>query len=107
MGHSSCTISYADRKEILIYGGFGGTGRHARRNDCLLFDPFSGRVATLTVNGSPPPRVGHTSSLVGDLMFVIGGRADPANILDDLWMFNITKTEWKLVCSTDKVFAPR
>lgn len=106
-GHSSCTISYADRKEILIYGGFGGTGRHARRNDCLLFDPFSGTVATLTVNGSPPPRVGHTSSLVGDLMFVIGGRADPANILDDLWMFDIAKTEWKLVCSTDKVFAPR
>ncbi|KAL2931413.1 tRNA wybutosine-synthesizing protein 2/3/4 [Bienertia sinuspersici] len=106
-GHSSCTICNADSKEILIYGGFGGTGRHARRNDCLLLDPLSGRLSVLTVKGSPSPRMGHTSSLVGGLMVVLGGRADPTNILDDLWIFNIADAEWKLVGNTSDVFAPR
>lgn len=106
-GHSSCTVYNADPKKILVYGGFGGIGRHARRNDCLLFDPSSGEVAVLNVKGSPCPRVGHTSSLVGDLMFVIGGRADPANILDDLWIFDIPKAEWKLMHNNGNVFAPR
>ncbi|XP_021766875.1 tRNA wybutosine-synthesizing protein 2/3/4-like [Chenopodium quinoa] len=106
-GHSSCTICNADSKEILIYGGFGGIGRHARRSDCLLLDLFSGRLSVLDVKGSPSPRMGHTSSLVGGSMIVIGGRADPTNILDELWIFDIMKAEWKLVGNTGDVFAPR
>ncbi|XP_021719707.1 tRNA wybutosine-synthesizing protein 2/3/4-like [Chenopodium quinoa] len=106
-GHSSCTICNADCKEILIYGGFGGIGRHARRSDFLLLDLSSGRLSVLDVKGSPSPRMGHTSSLVGGSMIVIGGRADPTNILDELWIFDIMKAEWKLVGNTGDVFAPR
>lgn len=106
-GHSSCTICKADRSEILIYGGFGGIGRHARRSDCLQLDPSSGQLSLLDVKGSPSPRMGQTSSLVGDLMIVIGGRTDPTNILDDLWIFDIIKAEWKLVGNIGDVFSPR
>ncbi|KMT04175.1 hypothetical protein BVRB_8g186230 [Beta vulgaris subsp. vulgaris] len=106
-GHSSCTIYNADHKEILIYGGFGGIGRHARRSDCLLLDPSSGRFSVLNVKGSPSPRMGQTSSLVGGSMIVVGGRADPTNILDDLWIFNIEKAEWKMVGNAGDVFTPR
>lgn len=106
-GHSSCTICNADRKEILIYGGFGGVGRHARRSDCLLLDPSSGRLSVLDGKGSPPPRMGQTSLVVGGSMIVIGGRADPTNILDELLIFDIVKAEWKLVGNTGDVFTPR
>lgn len=106
-GHSSCTIYNADHKEILIYGGFGGIGRHARRSDCLLLDPSSGRFSVLNVKGSPSPRMGQTSSLVGGSMIVVGGRADPTNILDDLWIFDIEKAEWKMVGNAGDVFTPR
>ncbi|CAO2842541.1 unnamed protein product [Amaranthus hypochondriacus] len=106
-GHSSCSVYNADRYEILIYGGFGGVGRHARRSDCILLDPSSERFSVLNVEDSPSPRMGHTSSLSGGLMIVIGGRADPTNILDDIWIFDITKAQWKFVRNTNDVFAPR
>lgn len=106
-GHSSCTVCNADCNQILIYGGFGGVGRHARRSDCILLDPSSGRFSVLNVEDSPSPRMGHTSSLAGGLMIVIGGRADPTNILDDIWIVDITKAQWKFVRNTNDVFAPR
>ncbi|KAH9608479.1 hypothetical protein KSS87_000681 [Heliosperma pusillum] len=106
-GHSSCPISNSNKNEVLIYGGFGGIGRHARRSDCLLFDPLSCRLTVMHVKGSPSPRLGHTSSVVGDSMIVIGGRADPANILSELWIFDFAKTEWKLVSDSSNAFTPR
>ncbi|KAL9236617.1 hypothetical protein vseg_011262 [Gypsophila vaccaria] len=106
-GHSSCSISNADENEVLIYGGFGGIGRHARRSDCLLFNPSSGRLVPMQVKDSPSPRLGHTSSVVGSSMIVIGGRADPANILGELWILDLVKAEWKLISNSSDVFPPR
>ncbi|KAK9681561.1 hypothetical protein RND81_10G011000 [Saponaria officinalis] len=106
-GHSSCSISNADENEVLIYGGFGGVGRHARRSDCLLFNLSSGKLVDMQVKGSPSAHLGHTSSVVGGSMFVIGGRADPANILGELWIFDFAKTEWKLVSNSSDAFTPR
>ncbi|KAJ0250215.1 tRNA wybutosine-synthesizing protein 2/3/4 [Hirschfeldia incana] len=93
-GHSACAINKTDRKEVIVFGGFGGFGRHARRNESMLLDPSCGTLKLVTVNGSPSPRLGHTASMVGDCMFVIGGRADPLNILNDVWMLDISKCEW-------------
>ncbi|GAB4830863.1 hypothetical protein Ancab_004890 [Ancistrocladus abbreviatus] len=104
-GHSSCILN--NKEKILVYGGFGGIGRHARRNDCFLLDPSCGTLAALIAKDAPSPRLGHTSLLVGDLMFVIGGRADPVNILNDVWIFDTAKNEWKFVDCTGSAFAPR
>ncbi|KAL8151209.1 hypothetical protein V2J09_021017 [Rumex salicifolius] len=106
-GHTSCISSNSCQKNILVYGGFGGLGRHARRSDCLLLDPLDGTLTILNTKGTPSPRLGHTCSLIGDLMFIIGGRADPVNILSDLWIFNTTTNEWKLVQCTGCAFPPR
>ena len=73
-GHSACTLDRFNHK-VLIFGGFGGVGRHARRNDSLLLDPSCGKLEKISVREAPSPRLGHTSSMVGDLMFLIGGRA--------------------------------
>lgn len=103
-GHSACTLS---QKKIIIFGGFGGIGRHARRNDLLFFDTESGFTEVITAAGSPSPRLGHTSSIVGDSIYVIGGRADPMNILNEVWAFNMPKKQWNLLICSGSLFPPR
>ncbi|GJR14349.1 tRNA wybutosine-synthesizing protein 2/3/4 isoform X1 [Tanacetum coccineum] len=100
-GHSACTLETTKSpKSILVFGGFGGVGRHARRNDSWLIDSVSGQLQLVDFANTPSPRLGHTASLVGELMFVIGGRADPGNVLNDVWVLNTTSNEWKqLHCS--------
>lgn len=106
-GHSASTMDDVDKKKLLIFGGFGGMGRHARRHDLLLLDLECGRMEVLDVLDAPCPRVGHTSSMIGDSMYVIGGRADPSNILNDVWVFNVTKSDWRLLECLGTPFLPR
>ncbi|KAL9455707.1 hypothetical protein AB3S75_005015 [Citrus x aurantiifolia] len=107
-GHSACILGNSiNDSQILVFGGFGGMGRHARRNDLLLLDPLQGTIKAIHTEGSPSPRLGHTSSLVGDHMFIIGGRADPLNILSDVWVFNMAKCKWTLLECSGSVFQPR
>lgn len=106
-GHSSSTMDDVDKKKVLIFGGFGGMGRHARRRDLLLLDLECGRMEVIDVLDAPCPRVGHTSSMIGDAMYVIGGRADPSNILNDVWVFNVTKKNWRLLECSGTPFLPR
>ncbi|CAK7351211.1 unnamed protein product [Dovyalis caffra] len=102
-GHSACILDRGSYNSVLVFGGFGGMGRHARRNDCFLFDPFGDKLKAIDVEGAPSPRLGHTASLVGDFVFVIGGRADPSNILNDVWVLNTAKLEWKLASAAAAV----
>lgn len=90
-----------------MFGGFGGFGRHARRNESLLLDPSCGNLKLIAVNESPSARLGHTASMVGDFMFVIGGRADPLNILNDVWRLDISKGEWSSQRCIGSEFPPR
>lgn len=106
-GHSACVFNTATHKKVLIFGGFGGMGSHARRNDYFLLDPLCGKLEEVDTQGRPSPRLGHTSSLVGDLMYVIGGRADPLNILNDVWVLNTKMRQWKLLECTGTEFPPR
>lgn len=106
-GHSACTVDTTNHKKVIVFGGFGGMGRHARRNNTLLLDPLHGTLKVVNAEGTPSPRLGHTSSMVGDLMFVLGGRADPEKILNDVWVLNTTKNEWRLLECTGCVFPPR
>lgn len=59
-GHSACVLDNGSNKSVMVFGGFGGIGRHARRNDCFLLDPFSGKLKATDVEGAPSPRLGHT-----------------------------------------------
>ncbi|XP_062013510.1 tRNA wybutosine-synthesizing protein 2/3/4 [Rosa rugosa] len=106
-GHSACALEKKVDNGILVFGGFGGIGRHARRNQCLLVDALSGSLRGISIESSPSPRLGHTASLVGHCVFVIGGRADPEKILSDVWVLDIQKKEWKLAECSGDVFPPR
>ncbi|XP_030491672.2 tRNA wybutosine-synthesizing protein 2/3/4 [Cannabis sativa] len=106
-GHSACKLGSSNNNGIMVFGGFGGMGRHSRRNYCLLLDSFTGTLTAFDAEGGPSPRLSHSSSLVGDSMFVIGGRADPENILSEVWVLNTAKREWKLVKCSGCIFPSR
>ncbi|KAL6197629.1 hypothetical protein ACLB2K_033235 [Fragaria x ananassa] len=79
-GHSACALENNAENGVLVFGGFGGMGRHARRNQPLLFDPLSGGLRVIRVGSGPSSRLGHTACL---------------------------KNEWKLVECSGDVFPPR
>lgn len=106
-GHSACTLDDLNHKVIIIFGGFGGIGRHARRNDLLLLDRESGKTQLVNAQGAPCPRMGHTSNILGDSMYVIGGRADPLSVLNDVWVFTMGTKEWSLLQCSGSQFSPR
>nr|XP_027087531.1 tRNA wybutosine-synthesizing protein 2/3/4-like [Coffea arabica] len=107
-GHSACTLDNLNHEVIVIFGGFGGIGRHARRNDLLLLDGESGKIQVVNVQGAAPcPRMGHTSNILGDSMYVIGGRADPLSVLNDVWVFRMGTKEWSLLQCSGSQFSPR
>ncbi|XWS18201.1 hypothetical protein CRYUN_Cryun32bG0022700 [Craigia yunnanensis] len=43
----------------------------------------------------------------GRRLHVIGGRADPLNVLRDVWVLNTVKNEWRLLDCTGSTFLPR
>nr|GMC77290.1 tRNA wybutosine-synthesizing protein 2/3/4 [Ipomoea batatas] len=106
-GHSASAMDGAFDKKVLVFGGFGGPGRHTRRNDLLLLDLPIGKLEVVDVQETPSSRLGHTSSIVEKCMYVIGGRADPSNILNDVWAFSIANKEWRLLQCSGSLFPPR
>lgn len=81
-------------------------GRHSRRNDCLLLDPLYATLQLIRTESTPSPRMGHTASLIGESMFVIGGRADPVTILNEVWSLNTLNNKWNLL-NCNGFFPPR
>ncbi|XP_054785640.1 tRNA wybutosine-synthesizing protein 2/3/4 isoform X2 [Prosopis cineraria] len=106
-GHSACALDYASHNKVFVFGGFGGMGRHAKRNDLLMLDPYSGTLQTIRTVGDLSSRLGHTSSLVGDYMFLIGGRTGPDKILGEVWVLDTAKNCWKLMQCGGSDFLPR
>ncbi|XP_047307750.1 tRNA wybutosine-synthesizing protein 2/3/4 [Impatiens glandulifera] len=106
-GHTACTLSNVDNKLVYIFGGFGGIGRHSRRNDCLVLDPLNGKLDSINCEQAPCPLLGHSSCMIDDLMFVIGGRADPVNILNDVWVLDSKTNKWNLLQVSANTFSPR
>ena len=106
-GQSACTLSNIKPKKIIVFGGFGGVGRHARRNYFLMLDPQSGQLTEVDARTPPSPRLGHTSSIVRDQVFVIGGRGGPTQILNDVWVLYMLENRWMLLECTGSMFQPR
>eukprot|EP00897_Mesotaenium_endlicherianum_P005054 jgi/Mesen1/4577/ME000232S03841 len=134
---------------IVIFGGYGGPGAHARLNDVVVVSPrqqladlapgpagnsggllpskasvpsgneeltggavekpslpYKARVLA-TKGPAPTPRVGHTASLVGELMVVTGGREGPTCPLGEVHVLNLRTAQWHRPTIGSHVFAPR
>jgi tRNA wybutosine-synthesizing protein 3 len=106
-GQASCVFTIGEEQQVLTFGGFGGPGRHARRNYSLLLDHKSGLLTEMIFKASPSPRMGHTVTAVDNTTYIIGGRGGPSEILDDVWILPSVGNTWsKLECCGD-LFRPR
>jgi len=130
MSHKASTISWTELKPsnpplersshgVSIVGDtlymFGG--EHSARhpvNDVLYaldLDKPGNTWREVKVSGSPPPpRFGHAQSVIGDCIYIFGGRMGIAvdeKLLNDLFMFNTKTGIWTNVSSEGSPPSPR
>ena len=64
-------------------------------NDVWSYDPRQNVWSQLDCIGYiPAPREGHSAALVGDVMYIFGGRTEEGTDLGDLAAFRITSRRW-------------
>ena len=74
---------------------FGGTNGSQWFNDVWVFDPRLVAWSQLDCIGYiPAPREGHSAALVGDVMYIFGGRTEEGADLGDLAAFRISTRRW-------------
>ncbi|CAL5363371.1 unnamed protein product [Camellia sinensis] len=70
-------------RKIVMYGGWDGK---KWLSDVYVLDTISLEWMELSVSGSlPPPRCGHTATMVEKRLLVYGGRGGGGPIMGDLW----------------------
>ncbi|KAI6870782.1 hypothetical protein KC338_g2897 [Hortaea werneckii] len=83
-------VSWNDRLYL-----FGGTDGVSWFNDVWSYDPRTNSWTQLECIGYiPSPREGHAASLVGDVMYIFGGRTESGDDLGDLAAFRISSRRW-------------
>ncbi|KAI5283580.1 Negative regulator of mitotic exit, partial [Ascosphaera aggregata] len=74
---------------------FGGTDGVHWFNDAWVYDPRTNTWTSIDYVGvTPTPREGHAAAMVGDIMYVFGGRNSALEDLDDLVAFRCTQRRW-------------
>ena len=64
-------------------------------NDVWVYDPQTNTWAEQDCIGFiPAPREGHSAALVGDVMYIFGGRTEEGTDLGDLAAFRISSRRW-------------
>ncbi len=80
---------------VADYTSFGGTNGMQWFNDVWSYDP---RTNTWTqqecIGYIPAPREGHSAAVVGDVMYVFGGRTEEGTDLGDLAAFRLSTRRW-------------
>lgn len=79
----------------VIFNRFGGTNGLTWFNDVWSYDPRTNQWTQLDCIGYiPSPREGHAAALVGDVMYIFGGRNSEGEDLGDLAAFRISSKRW-------------
>ncbi|PIA39206.1 hypothetical protein AQUCO_02700409v1 [Aquilegia coerulea] len=77
------SASSIGNRKIVMYGGWDGK---KWLTDVYILDTMSLEWTELSVAGSlPPPRCGHTATMVEKRLLVFGGRGGGGPIMGDLW----------------------
>lgn len=81
------------------YGGslyvFGGMDNQQCFNDLWAYDLELKRWTQVTPHGATPPaRYGHASAVVEDCLFIMGGRTQRGEPLNDFFAYKITSQRW-------------
>lgn len=72
-----------------------------------MLDAQSGLLREMDAKGLPNPRLGHSATVIGTNMYVIGGRTGPSQVLNDVWVLQTTESRWSQLECTGDSFNPR
>jgi len=97
-GHSA---TLADTQLVLFGGHYYGKGSFVYLNDVHVLDVETSTWHDVRCAGEPPPpRYGHTATLVGRRMFVFGGRGENNVVLKDMYLLDLDEWCWVKVNPT-------
>ncbi|KAJ7557692.1 hypothetical protein O6H91_04G005500 [Diphasiastrum complanatum] len=109
-GHTTCNLPPTKATSVpslMVFGGYGGSGRHGRLNDLLLINLQSGSLEPVNAVNPLRPRMAHTACIIDNAMWVIGGREDPSTPLGDVLVFHLGSLLWKSQTVIGETFHPR
>ncbi|XP_042462987.1 protein GLUTELIN PRECURSOR ACCUMULATION 3-like isoform X2 [Zingiber officinale] len=76
-------VSAIGNRKIVMYGGWDGK---KWLSDVYIMDTMSLEWMELSITGSaPPPRCGHSATMVEKRLLIFGGRGGSGPIMGDLW----------------------
>ena len=95
------------RNKLIVFGGhfLKEEGKYEYLNDIWVFDITNslGVWEPIKIKGeSPPPRYGHSASVVGDKMLIFGGKSFENVNLNDLWYLDLKKFTWSVINPVSK-----
>lgn len=93
-GGHSCI--FAENK-LILFGGhyFGGNSKFVYLNDTQALDLETSTWHTIKVRGQPPaPRYQHSATLIGNRMFVYGGRGENGVVFKDMHFLDLEQWCW-------------
>ncbi|KAF0691290.1 Aste57867_17468 [Aphanomyces stellatus] len=92
-GHSTLLAG----QRLVIFGGhyFGGEGFFVYLNDTYVLDLASSTWCQVKCEGKPPaPRYNHSATLIGNKMFVFGGKGDKGVLFRDMYYLDLESWHW-------------
>jgi len=88
-GHSA--VLHGTR--IVIFGGKGVSKNYL--NDITVFDPIDNTFEVFDkMQTKPPARSHHAAAIIGDIMYVFGGKSKEV-LLSDVWAFDLLNMTWQ------------
>ncbi|CAE7055308.1 unnamed protein product [Rhizoctonia solani] len=89
----------AHENRLFVFGGMDG---NSPCNDTWCFDITTRVWSELYCTGEiPPPYVFHAITLVGDKVYLFGGRSKQDEVLGQIWIFEINEQSWHRLVYAD------
>lgn len=82
--------AFTNGNEGFVFGGLAG-GNY--KNDLWQYNPEEDEWIPKTALPATG-RSGSTSFVIGDIVYLIGGRNDTSNALDEVWAYDMTNDSW-------------
>jgi basic membrane protein A and related proteins len=81
--------------QLAVFGG--AESASVAFADVWIFDPASGWRQLPTSGSAPSARSGHAASIVGDTLYVFGGRSTSFDVLGDFYALNLDGGQWSRI----------
>ena len=86
----SCVVY---NSSMILMGGFKNDGERSNRAYQFHFSDHKWEKINVTSKVEPAPRAGHSAVILGDDMYIFGGK-DCDTRMNDLWKLNLITKEW-------------